>query len=81
MQDEDKNPTTASPIEPVVMCFDDAIAIAKGCLDYLGGYHDAEELDIYHHGVQTVINALEGAKKRGLNDSQVATIYNIGKNT
>ena len=64
-----------------LLCFDDAISMAKGSLDYMGGYHDKEELAIYHHGVQTVINVLEAARKRGLDDLQVATIHRIGKET
>lgn len=72
------NDAVTSPVERVVMRFDDAIAIAKGCKDYLGGYHDVEELDIYHHGIQTVINALEAANKRGFEDPQVAAIHKIG---
>jgi len=35
------------------------IEIAVGCLDYLGGYRGAD-LTVYHHGIQTVINALSG---------------------
>ena len=62
-----------------LLCFDDAISMAKGCFDYMGGYHDKEELGIYHHGIQTVINVLEAAKKRGLSDTQVAVIHAIGK--
>ena len=63
-----------------LLCFDDAISMAKGSLDYLGGYRD-EELEIYHHGIQTVINVLEAAKERGLNDLQVANVHRIGKET
>lgn len=41
--------------------FEDAILIAKGCLDYGGGYRRSDrDLGIFHHGIQTVINALEG---------------------
>ncbi len=64
-----------------LLCFDDAISMAKGSLDYMGGYHDKDELEIYHHGIQTVINVLEAARKRGLDDLQVATIHMIGKET
>lgn len=32
--------------------------VARGCFDYRGGYHDSRELGIYHHGIQTVVNAL-----------------------
>ena len=64
-----------------LLCFDDAISMAKGSLDYMGGYHDKDELEIYRHGIQTVINVLEAARKRGLDDLQVATIRRIGKET
>jgi len=59
--------------------FDNALSMAKGCFDYQGGYHDKEQLEIYHHGIQTVINVLEAAKIKGLDDLQVATIHAIGK--
>ena len=61
------------------LCFDDALSMAKGCFDYMGGYHDEEDLEIYHHGIQTVINVLNAAKKKGMDDLQVATIHRIGK--
>ena len=35
-------------------------AIPRGCLDYLGGY-GGRDLDIYHHGVATVIAAMDHA--------------------
>lgn len=58
--------------------FSDAVRIARGCLDYGGGYrNDDGDLDIYHHGIQTVINALEAVEKRGM-DSQVKALWNMG---
>ena len=54
------------------------IAIAKGCHDYQGGYHDKSENEIYHHGIQTVINCLEAFKKKGFSDMQIAIIHSIG---
>ncbi len=63
----------------VLLCFDDAISMAKGSLDYKGGYHSKNELEIYQHGIQTVINVLEAAKKKGLDDLQVAVVHSIGK--
>jgi len=62
------------------LSFDDALNMTKGCFEYMGGYSDNEELSIYYHGIQTVINVLEAAKKRGLDDLQVAVINKIGKN-
>ena len=64
------------------MEFEDAIKIAKGCFDYGGGYRANEkELAIFHHGIQTVVNALEAMKKRGLKDTQVAVLHSIGSNS
>lgn len=37
--------------------------VAKGCHDYGGGYRTVIEQDLYHHGIQTVISALEGRMK------------------
>jgi hypothetical protein len=52
--------------------------IARGCKDYGGGYrHDKEKFEIYHHGVQTVINALESAVKK--DDPQLRVLENVGK--
>ncbi|MCP4103104.1 MAG: hypothetical protein GY750_17045 [Lentisphaerae bacterium] len=62
-----------------LLCFDDALNMAKGCYDYKGGYHNKADLEVYHHGIQTVINVLEAAQKRGLDDLQVATVHRIGK--
>ena len=60
--------------------FGDAVRIARGCLDYGGGYRSAEgHLEIYHHGIQTVINALEAAEKNGLADTQCAALWRIGR--
>lgn len=59
------------------MEYKDAIKIAKGCFDYAGGHRD-KELEIYHHGIQTVINALEGFKKSNGNDFQSKVLWSIG---
>lgn len=66
-------------VSVVLLCFEDAISMAKGSFDYMGGYQTDEELAIYHHGIQTVVTVLEAAKKRGIDDLQVSTIYRIGK--
>jgi hypothetical protein len=63
---------------PVPLGFGDAVAIAKGCMDYGGGYHDPKEREIFHHGIQTVVQALEAAQKAGLSDTQVAVLHRIG---
>ena len=60
--------------------FGDAVRIARGCLDYGGGYRgDNGKMEIFHHGIQTVINSLEAAQKRGLQDTQVAALHAMGK--
>ena len=61
------------------LVFKDALRIALGCKDYGGGYRgNATEYEIYQHGIQTVINALRAAQSKGLGDTQVATLYQIG---
>jgi hypothetical protein len=60
--------------------FGDALRIARGCLDYGGGHRSDEgHLEIYHHGIQTVINALEAAEKNGLADTQCAALWRMGR--
>lgn len=60
----------------------DAIAIARGCLDYGGGYRSQEAaLAAFHHGIQTVVNALTAAKKAAdteVNDTQVNALRRMG---
>ena len=58
--------------------FGDALRIARGCHDFGGGHHTDGHGAAYHHGIQTVINTLEAAEKSGLNDTQVAAVWNIG---
>lgn len=58
--------------------YNDAVRIARGCLDYGGGYRSNDgRLEAFHHGIQTVINALEAGSK-GLGDSQVAALHMMG---
>ena len=53
--------------------------IARGCLDYGGGYRgDPILMGAFHHGIQTVINALEAAAKRDPKDTQVNALERIG---
>jgi len=59
------------------MTFEDAVKIARGCHDYSGGYHDPKEWEIYHHGIQTVINALESVEKKGIT-MQSSVLHSIG---
>lgn len=61
------------------LSFSDAVRITRGCLDYAGGHHTDGQLEAYHHGIQTVINALEAAERSGLADAQCAVLWRIGK--
>lgn len=54
--------------------------IAKGCHDYQGGYHGKKDNEIFHHGIQTVVNCLEKFNKNCLNDIQLKVIHEIGQN-
>lgn len=64
------------------LTFDDALRIARGCTDYGGGYRsNPEHFEIYQNGIKTVINALTAASKRGLDDTQIATLHTMGTNT
>ncbi|MFM7115645.1 MAG: hypothetical protein ACKO0N_03340, partial [Planctomycetota bacterium] len=77
--DMKKDDESATLVDRVVMLtFDDALSIAKGCFDYSGGHRD-EAMDVFHHGIQTVINALEGAKQSGLSDLQSNVLHRIGQ--
>ena len=60
--------------------FTDAIAIAKGCTDYSGGYrYDPELYEAYQAGILTVVTALQSAAKNGM-DSQTSVLHAIGTN-
>ena len=57
-----------------------AVAIAKGCTDYGGGYRaDEAKLKIYHHGMDTVARALADWAERGLAGTQTRVVHAIGK--
>lgn len=60
-------------------CCERLLNIARGCHDYGGGYGDPREVEIYHHGIQTVINALESAASE--NTLQVRMLESIGRAT
>lgn len=58
----------------------DLLAVARGCHDYGGGYGgDPSAAEVFHHGIQTVINALEGASKGNPADSQVNALEVMGR--
>jgi len=50
------------------------IAIARGCTDYLGGYH-GRDLDIYHHGMDTVLRVLSAPR----DDMQARVVEALGR--
>ena len=52
--------------------------VARGCHDYGGGYSSPTVYDAFHHGIQTVINALEAAAKNDASDLQVNVLESIG---
>lgn len=63
------------------LTFEDALRIARGCTDYGGGHRgNTERYEIYHHGIQTVINALTAASKTGLDDTQTKALHSMGTN-
>lgn len=51
--------------------------VARGCHDYGGGYRESREREIFHHGIQTVIKALEAAEA-GPDRFQVRVLESIG---
>ena len=54
------------------------IGLPDGYGDGVGYRNNAEQYEIYQHGIQTVINALTAASNRGLEDSQVAALHVMG---
>lgn len=50
------------------------VAVARGCLDYLGGYH-GERLEAFHHGIGTVVTALSADP----HDSQTRALERMGR--
>lgn len=54
--------------------------VARGCHDYGGGYREKLEQHAFHHGIDTVINALKAASKYDSNDLQVQVLEMIGRN-
>lgn len=55
--------------------------VARGCHDYGGGYRGEQaQSAAFHHGIQTVIQALEAVAENRLNDL-TATLESIGKAT
>ncbi len=55
--------------------------VARGCHDYGGGYRDTKEAEVFHHGIQTVNNAIEATLAAGdkLTDHQVNALERIGR--
>ena len=61
--------------------FNDAVRIARGCTDYGGGHRGKDAYEVYQHGIQTVIAALEAAQRSGLEDTQVRALHCMGAAT
>lgn len=58
---------------------EEALAIARGCTDYGGGYRsDEERLGIYHHGMNTVERCIQ-AKLDGDESLQIKTVESMGR--
>ena len=53
------------------------INVARGCHDYGGGHADTKASEAFHHGIQTVINALEAAANDPAS-MQVRVLESIG---
>ena len=51
--------------------------VARGCHDYGGGYREEKEIEIFHHGIQTVINSLEAAVNQP-DSLQIEVLESIG---
>ena len=59
---------------------DDVLAIIKGCWDYSGGHRsNAEHLEIYRHGMQTVLNSMNAALKSNPSDTQSNATLIMGR--
>jgi len=76
---ENERPAMSEELKPCPLAFHDAVRIARGCLDYGGGHRDeGRHLEIYHHGIQTVINALEASERSGLQELQTLMLWRQG---
>lgn len=60
------------------LLFADAITLAKGCSDYGGGHMTAATRNAFQHGIQTVVNVLEGVAAKGGLDSQSSAVMRVG---
>ena len=60
-----------------------AVVLARGCRDYNGGYSDTEHLEIFHHGIDTVVQVLEADRLRGSGppDMQLRVIEQVGRSS
>lgn len=67
------SPAVAEPCAVVRL-----LNVARGCHDYGGGYRDPKEAEVFHHGIQTVINSLESAAKNDPDNYQVNVLEQIG---
>ena len=58
---------------------DDVLAVIKGCWDYGGGYRGEPGMEAYRHGMQTVLNAMNGALKSEPSDHQSNAVLAMGR--
>jgi hypothetical protein len=56
---------------------DKAIQVARGCRDYGGGYRTEKDLDIYHHGMNTVERSLTALRDKP-EDTQIQAVLRMG---
>lgn len=54
------------------------LAVACGCHDYGGGYSDQHDVEVYHHGIETVAQALR-AYVKDPQALQVRVLESVGK--
>lgn len=59
---------------------DDVLAVIKGCWDYGGGYRGNDEhMEIYRHGMQTILNSMNAALKSDPSDTQSNAVLWMGR--
>jgi hypothetical protein len=83
--DREQYAATKKKMEAAGRETDRLLNVARGCLDYGGGYRGDSDIekaqaDAFHHGIQTVINTLEGAVKDP-SSLQVRVLQSVGAST
>lgn len=54
------------------------LAAKGGASDYLGGHHDASSLDVFRHGMGTIVSVIEAAAKMDPTDYQTRANVAMG---